>query len=172
MSHFTRRDLLKSSVAASAAAAHPVNASEQTPLSPAAPPAAPSAEIQRERLLLDFGWRFHLGHADDPAQDCAGFQLGQERQYLCQSRNNRSGRAGQLRRQRMAQTRSAARLGHRAAIPERSLSEGSRLPPHRPNLSRHQHRLVPPRIHAASLRPRPPHRPRIRRRISRFNCDS
>jgi beta-galactosidase len=23
----------------------------------------------RERLLLDFGWRFHFGHADDPAKD-------------------------------------------------------------------------------------------------------
>ncbi len=23
----------------------------------------------RERLLADFGWRFHLGHADDPARD-------------------------------------------------------------------------------------------------------
>ena len=22
----------------------------------------------RERLLLDFGWRFHLGHANDPAR--------------------------------------------------------------------------------------------------------
>jgi beta-galactosidase len=23
----------------------------------------------RERLLLDFGWRLHLGHADEPAKD-------------------------------------------------------------------------------------------------------
>ena len=23
----------------------------------------------RERLLADFGWRFHLGHANDPALD-------------------------------------------------------------------------------------------------------
>jgi hypothetical protein len=23
----------------------------------------------RERLLLDFGWRFHFGHADDPSKD-------------------------------------------------------------------------------------------------------
>lgn len=27
------------------------------------------ATSPRERLLLDFGWRFHLGHAADPAQD-------------------------------------------------------------------------------------------------------
>jgi beta-galactosidase len=31
----------------------------------------------RERLLLDFGWRFHLGHASDPAQDF-GFGAGSE----------------------------------------------------------------------------------------------
>ncbi|MGH7591036.1 MAG: beta-galactosidase, partial [Gemmatimonadales bacterium] len=30
----------------------------------------------RERLLLDFGWRFHLGHASDPARDF-GFGTGE-----------------------------------------------------------------------------------------------
>ena len=29
----------------------------------------PSGATPRERLLLDFGWHFHLGHADDPARD-------------------------------------------------------------------------------------------------------
>ncbi len=29
----------------------------------------PAASSPRERLLLDFDWRFHLGHADDPARD-------------------------------------------------------------------------------------------------------
>jgi beta-galactosidase len=29
----------------------------------------PQAPSLRERLLLDFGWRFHLGHASDPSQD-------------------------------------------------------------------------------------------------------
>jgi beta-galactosidase len=32
----------------------------------------------RERLLADFGWRFHLGHANDPAQD---FGWGQGRMF-------------------------------------------------------------------------------------------
>ena len=29
----------------------------------------PASGAGRERLLLDFGWRFHFGHADDPSQD-------------------------------------------------------------------------------------------------------
>ena len=36
-------------------------------------PNAPLAAADRERLLLDFGWRFHLGNADDPSKD---FGLG------------------------------------------------------------------------------------------------
>jgi len=69
----TRRDLLKTCVAASAAAALPDNAAPNAsagtePQSPAhaAKPPEPSP---RERLLLDFGWRFHLGHAADPSKD-------------------------------------------------------------------------------------------------------
>ena len=30
----------------------------------------------RETLLLDFGWKFHLGHACDPSEDF-GFGLNQ-----------------------------------------------------------------------------------------------
>jgi beta-galactosidase len=36
-------------------------------------PIAPLTASDRERLLLDFGWRFHLGNADDPSKD---FGLG------------------------------------------------------------------------------------------------
>src|SRR5258708_22126743 len=32
----------------------------------ASPPTSPNP---RERLLLDFGWRFHFGHSSDPAKD-------------------------------------------------------------------------------------------------------
>ena len=58
----TRRDLLKSSIAVPAAAAtlsldDVAVATENVPDHP------------RERLLLDFGWRFSLGHATDPARD-------------------------------------------------------------------------------------------------------
>jgi beta-galactosidase len=68
MSNFTRRDLFKSSIAASLAAAEQTSAAPQAQKDGAAHP-ADTPTGGRERLLLDFGWRFHLGHADDPAQD-------------------------------------------------------------------------------------------------------
>jgi len=37
--------------------------------SPGAALPPPADTSPRERLLMDFGWRFHLGHASDPAQD-------------------------------------------------------------------------------------------------------
>jgi len=61
----TRRDLLRSGIAVSAS----------TALSSGAASAAVRVEdtsrgvSPRERLLLDPGWRFSLGHADDPARD-------------------------------------------------------------------------------------------------------
>ena len=66
---WTRREVLGAGAALSAAAlAMPdVARAEGLTSGEAAPrPAGPST---RERLLLDFGWRFHLGHADDPARD-------------------------------------------------------------------------------------------------------
>jgi beta-galactosidase len=82
MSKWSRRDFLKSGVAASAGAASLVPgaesllaAAETQPLGSAAQTA--SANSLRQRLLLDFGWRFHLGHASDPAQDF-DFGRGQE----------------------------------------------------------------------------------------------
>ena len=79
MKNWTRRDLLKTSLLAPAvAAAHgkapigvpsQVNGTGPGPLPATA--AAESSELGagRERLLLDFGWCFHLGHAHDPAKD-------------------------------------------------------------------------------------------------------
>lgn len=79
MKTFSRRDLLKSSLLAPAAvAAHgitPVQSAVHAaaelsgPLSPNASLASAEPGAGRERLLLDFGWRFHFGHADDPAKD-------------------------------------------------------------------------------------------------------
>jgi beta-galactosidase len=40
---------------------------------------AEEAASSRERLLFDFGWHFHLGHADDPARD---FGYGLARGYM------------------------------------------------------------------------------------------
>jgi beta-galactosidase len=62
MRKMTRRTLLQSSLAApgvAAVVAHP--AAQQA--------AQPAADGGRERALLDFGWRFHLGNASDAAQD-------------------------------------------------------------------------------------------------------
>jgi beta-galactosidase len=81
MSRITRRQLLKSGLAASAGAVTSkrgflVAAANAQPAAPTDEPsnqgdlssgAADSA--LRERLLLDFGWRFHLGHACDPEKD-------------------------------------------------------------------------------------------------------
>ncbi len=83
MKNLTRRDLLKTSLLAPAvvAAAHETVANGKIAMGApgeavamGTPPASPTTESPgpgagRERLLLDFDWRFHLGHANDPAQD-------------------------------------------------------------------------------------------------------
>jgi beta-galactosidase len=80
MSRWTRRKFLKTGLAATAGAAA---AKAALPLSGAAADepadnvvsAGPTAQrnanfvFPREHLLLDFGWRFHFGHANDPAKD-------------------------------------------------------------------------------------------------------
>ena len=87
MKPVSRRDVLKAGLLAPAAAA--AAAHGMVPLSDAVPPAEPyqaaaSGEAKssplpaggRERLLLDFGWRFHFGDANDPAKDF-GYGKGQ-----------------------------------------------------------------------------------------------
>jgi len=88
METLSRRDLLKSSLLVPAAAAAggiaPITAALQAsaeasgPLSPGPLQDEPTqgASVNpalsnglRERLLLDFDWRFHFGHANDPAKD-------------------------------------------------------------------------------------------------------
>ena len=75
MSEWSRRDVIKSALAASA------GGFAVTPEVRRAMRAGSDGRVAndlagllqdaggRERLLLDAGWRFHLGHADDPAQD-------------------------------------------------------------------------------------------------------
>ena len=85
MKPFSRRDLLKTSLLAPAvAAAHGMSpmgaaiqvAAEATAAHPANAPHKPSTPgAGRERLLLDFDWRFHFGNANDPARDF-GFGSG------------------------------------------------------------------------------------------------
>jgi beta-galactosidase len=62
---------LTAAASASRAAAKPVVTSAAS-----AKPAAPVEAAVREKLLLDFGWRFHFGHAGDPTWDF-GFGLNQ-----------------------------------------------------------------------------------------------
>jgi beta-galactosidase len=83
MNNLTRRDLLKTSLLAPAVAATArdvaahgksamgiVGDATVTGSLPAGATSGPSGtDAGRERLLLDFGWRFHFGHADDPARD-------------------------------------------------------------------------------------------------------
>jgi beta-galactosidase len=69
--------MLKMGLAATAAVVSPrlalsaaTSAEEHPAPSTSEPPAHDaSAPSPRERLLLDFNWRFHLGHASDPAKD-------------------------------------------------------------------------------------------------------
>ncbi|MGH9430304.1 MAG: beta-galactosidase GalA [Terriglobia bacterium] len=83
MPSWTRRDFLKTGVAAPVAASsflpgtaagllgqepHPLSSQNQSA----------SANSPRERLLLDFGWRFHLGNAENPALD---FDYGRDREH-------------------------------------------------------------------------------------------
>ena len=59
MNKWSRRDVLKSGAALPAVGLLPSMLAAQ-----AHPPA-----VTRERLLLDFGWRFHVGHGTDAAKD-------------------------------------------------------------------------------------------------------
>ena len=82
MSRWTRRDVLKTGLSASAGAL----AGRTLRISGAAtsnkndasfmPALTENQSSPRERLLLDFGWRFQFGHANDPARD---FGLGARR---------------------------------------------------------------------------------------------
>jgi beta-galactosidase len=79
MKTLSRRDVLKTSLLAPAvAAAHgmtPLEVAMQVAgeapaqLPAGAPLSSPTPGAGRERLLLDFGWRFHFGNANDPAKD-------------------------------------------------------------------------------------------------------
>jgi beta-galactosidase len=71
MRKWTRREVLKSGVAVSAGitSAFPATAARLSSPIPAALPPEDNPSSPRERLLLDFEWRFHLGHACDPARD-------------------------------------------------------------------------------------------------------
>lgn len=90
MKGLSRRAMLKGSllapaVAAAAGSVNPVKAAMRAAEESAGPLPADDPNLDhwpettnpyRERLLLDYGWRFHLGHANDAAKDF-GFGSGQ-----------------------------------------------------------------------------------------------
>ena len=70
MTGLTRRHLLQSgAVATVGAAAGPAQAKATVHSTSMTKPAGQLVPSVRERLLLDFGWKFHLGHANDPSRD-------------------------------------------------------------------------------------------------------
>jgi beta-galactosidase len=86
LKNLSRRDLLKTSLLAPAVAATvhgmgPYGAAMQAagvspaPITAGAPRQSAGLGGGRERLLLDFGWRFHFGNANDSAKDF-GFGSG------------------------------------------------------------------------------------------------
>jgi beta-galactosidase len=85
MSDWTRRDIVKTGLATSLGAlalpgvraGGPAGTSRSSAAGAGELPGTPLAASPRERLLLDFSWRFHLGHADDPARDF-GYGGGEE----------------------------------------------------------------------------------------------
>src|SRR5579872_4356738 len=77
MRRLRRRDWLKGGVGLPMAAVAASLGIEDEAQIPGNPP-SPSGSGQggsRERLLLDFDWRFHFGHASDPTKDF-GFGSG------------------------------------------------------------------------------------------------
>lgn len=78
MTELSRRELLRAVLASGVGASVPAAAGLGIALPATAATKAPTraparlgatAQRARERLLFDFGWRFHLGHASDPARD-------------------------------------------------------------------------------------------------------
>jgi beta-galactosidase len=74
MSSLTRRDLLRSGLAISASSL--VAGRAQALLARYAVGDSSPAVAPRERLLLDFGWKFFFGHGSDPRRDL-GLGMGQ-----------------------------------------------------------------------------------------------
>jgi beta-galactosidase len=74
VSRFSRRDWIKGGLAVPAAAALTGTALPEQAQTPT-PETASGQGGPRERLLLDFGWRFHFGHANDATKDF-GFGSG------------------------------------------------------------------------------------------------
>ena len=69
MANWSRRDVLKTGMVAPAAAAAMPPSREEQQSNASSTNETGQAGAHRERLLLDSGWRFHFGHANDSAKD-------------------------------------------------------------------------------------------------------
>jgi len=85
MSDWTRREFIKIGAATTGSAILPgaTNRLLAAEIPAASQPVAHASDAagaasQRERLLMDFGWRFHLGNANDPEKD---FGYGDESEF-------------------------------------------------------------------------------------------
>ncbi len=79
MNRWSRRDVLKSGVALPATTL--INGSVIATFAESVSGQTDSTAVNvRERLSLDFGWRFHPGHADDSTKDF-GFSNGRTREF-------------------------------------------------------------------------------------------
>ena len=115
---------------------------------------ATNAAAPRERLLFDFGWKFHLGNEWGIGQNLAkaGTGIGPASVVFSD--------AGWRTR------RPSARLGGRAAVRSHGRRR-ARLQGARRRISAEQRRLVPAHLHVAAADAGPATLARIRRRLSR-----
>ena len=80
MRPISRRSLIKGGLAIPATGLLSGSAVITAAESMAAPDTVALATAPRDRLLLDFGWRFHFGHASDAEKDF-GFSNGRSREF-------------------------------------------------------------------------------------------
>jgi beta-galactosidase len=69
MADWSRRDVLKTGMVAPAAAAAMPPSREEQQSNASSTNETGQSGAHRERLLLDSGWRFHFGHANDSSKD-------------------------------------------------------------------------------------------------------
>ena len=162
MKKLTRRTLLQSSLAAPGVAAVAAAATGiEEDQAQSAPAAQPAPDGGRERLLLDFGWRFHFGNASDAAQD-----------FNFRGNFSKTGGFGPAATPEFDDSDwkargPAARLGRRTAVSERPGAGQQGLLSPGAGVSGHQRRMVPARVRTPGIGGWEAHLHRIRRRLPR-----
>ena len=156
MHGWSRRDLLKTGMVAPAAAAAMPPLPEEQQAGAASAKETEQGAAHRERLLLDSGWRFHFGHANDSTKDFSFGRSGtfsKTGNFIAPGRVNYSTTA-------TGKPWTCRTIGP-SSCPSRTIrpSQGQRLLSAGPELSRDQRRLVPPRLRASGGGRGQAHRP-------------